>query len=134
MDNYMDFRTGSPENPDPKHDPARKAMGFARWLSERVDLASLTPQSDLTSTGYCLANPGVEYLAYRPQSDSKEFSAKLESGRYAVEWTDLTSGRVVKAKDLQVRGDAVVKAKDLQVGEYRFVPPVKNPSILHLKK
>ncbi|MHC4352692.1 MAG: apiosidase-like domain-containing protein [Planctomycetota bacterium] len=134
MDNYMDFRTGLPENPDPKHDPARKAMGFARWLSERVDLASLTPQSDLTSTGYCLANPGVEYLAYRPQSDSKEFSAKLESGRYAVEWTDLTSGRVVKAKDLQVRGDAVVKAKDLQVGEYRFVPPVKNPSILHLKK
>jgi len=30
MDNYMDFRTGSPENPDPKHDPARKAMGLSR--------------------------------------------------------------------------------------------------------
>ena len=121
MDNYMDFRVGSPEKPDPKHDPARKAMGFARWLSQRTDLAKLTPRKDLASTGYCLAKPGAEYLVYQPQGDSKEFSVKLESGRYTVEWTDLTSGRVVKAKDLQV-------------SEHTFVPPVKNASILHLKK
>ncbi|MHC4369453.1 MAG: hypothetical protein ACYSW8_17725 [Planctomycetota bacterium] len=82
MDNYMDYRVGSPQRPDPKHDPARRAMGFARWLSQRTDLAKLTPRKDLASTGYCLAKTGAEYLVYQPQGDSKEFSVKLESGRY----------------------------------------------------
>jgi hypothetical protein len=123
MDNYMDFRTGSPENPDPKHDPARNTMGFARWLSERVDLASLTPQNNLASTKYCLANPGIEYLVYQPQSGAKGISVKLRDGTYAAEWTDLNSGRVVKVKNLQA-----------VAGENTIVSPLENPSILHLKR
>ena len=33
MDHYMDFRMGSPDKPDPQHDPARRAMGLARRLA-----------------------------------------------------------------------------------------------------
>jgi len=123
MDNYMDFRTGSPEKPDAKHDPARKAMGFARWLCERVDLALLTPQNDLASTKYCLANPGLEYLAYQPQSGAKSFSVNLKPGKYAVEWMNLISGGLTKAKDLQGGN-----------GKNTFTPPFGGPSILHLKR
>jgi len=123
MDSYMDFRIGSPEVPDPKHDPARRAMGFARRLSERAGLASLTPRDDLASTKYCLANPGREYLAYQPQSGAKSFNVKLESGKYAVEWTDLVSGHVVKGEDLNAA-----------TGEREFQSPFKTPSILHLAK
>ncbi len=123
MDNYMDFRMGSPEKPDAKHDPARKAMGLARWLSERADLALLTPQDDLSSTGYCLANPGVEYLVYQLQGDAGSFSVRLESGPYSVEWTDLTSGRVVTGDALQA-----------EAGDNTFTPPFESPAILHLKK
>ncbi|MHC4117779.1 MAG: putative collagen-binding domain-containing protein, partial [Planctomycetota bacterium] len=78
---------------------------------------------DLASTGYCLAKTGAEYLVYQPQGDSKEFSVKLESGRYTVEWTDLTSGRVVTARDLQAAA-----------GENTFAPPTESPAILRLKK
>ena len=122
MDSYMDFRTGSPQRPEPKHDPARKAMGFARWLGERVDLASLTPQTDLASTRYCLANPGFEYLVYQPQSGAESFPVKLEPGGYAVEWIDPISGGVTAAKDMQAKA-----------GENTFESPFDGPSILHLK-
>ncbi len=100
---------------------ADDAEVLTRWLSERADLASLTPQSDLASTKYCLANPGVEYLAYQPQASAKNFSVNLELGKYAVEWTNLVSGGVTKANDLQ-GGD----------GENTFTPPFDGPSILHL--
>ncbi len=122
MDNYMDFRTGSPEVPDAKHDPARKAMGFARWLSERVDLASLTPRSDLASTKYCLANPGMEYLVYQQQGSGRSLSLKLEPAMYAVEWIDLTGGRTAKGKDLQAKA-----------GDTTFQSPFDGPKMLHLK-
>ncbi len=123
MDHYMDFRIGSPKKPDPRHDPARKAMGFARWLSERAALADLEPRNDLSSTNYCLANPGKEYLVYQPQTGGKSFEVKLESRTYKVEWTDLISGRLITGKDMDARS-----------GENLFTPPFENPSILRLVK
>jgi hypothetical protein len=123
MDNYMDFRADSPERPDPKHDPARKAMGFARCLSECTDLAALTPQGGLASTKYCLANPGMEYLVYQPQRGAKSFSVRLESGAYAVEWTDLTNCRAAKADDLQAAA-----------GENTLESPFDGPSMLYLTR
>jgi hypothetical protein len=97
-------------------------MGFARWLSERVDLAPLTPQNDLTSTGYCLANPGSEYLVYHQHGGGGSFSLKLESAMYAVEWADLADGRIAKAGDLQA-----------EPGNMTFQSPFDGPSILHLR-
>ena len=123
MDNYMDFRTGSPDDPDPKHDPARKAMGFARLLADRIDLASLTPQADLASTKYCLANPGREYLVYQPQRGARSLSVRLESGTYAIEWTDITSGRTAKADDLRAAA-----------GNNTLESPFDGPSMLHLTR
>jgi hypothetical protein len=123
MDNYMDFRTGSPDRPDPKRNPARKAMGFARWLSERADLASLTPQKDLASTEYCLVNPGIEYLIYQPQGGGKNFSVNLRPDNYVVEWTDPATGAVTRAEDVQVAG-----------GQKVFASILNGSAILHLKR
>jgi len=123
MDNYMDFRTGSPEKPDAKHDPTRKAMGFARWLCDRLDPAPLIPQNNLASTRYCLADPGFEYLVYQPQSGAESFSVTLEPGEYTVEWTNLLSGGLTEAEDLQAGS-----------GRSTFTPPSGGPSILHLKR
>ncbi|MHC4072617.1 MAG: DUF6298 domain-containing protein, partial [Planctomycetota bacterium] len=122
MDNYTDFRTGSPEKPDPKHDPTRRVMGFTRRLAERVDLALLIPHSDLSSTKYCLADPGREYLAYQPQP-GKEFSLNLKPGTYAVEWTDASSGNSIKSDTLRAK-----------TGKNTFIPPFDGPAILHLKE
>ncbi|MHC4432952.1 MAG: hypothetical protein ACYTBS_14010 [Planctomycetota bacterium] len=119
----MDFRTGSPDRPDPKRNPARKAMGFARWLSERADLASLTPQKDLASTEYCLVNPGIEYLIYQPQGGGKNFSVNLRPDNYVVEWTDPATGAVTRAEDVQVAG-----------GQKVFASILNGSAILHLKR
>ena len=123
MDHYMDFRIGSPGKPDPKHDPARRAMGLARRLSERVDLISMTPQSEPASTGYCLADPGREYLVYRPQGRGKEFTLILTPGKYSVEWINPQSGKSIKSQDHRAK-----------TGTNTFVPPFKGPAILHLRK
>jgi hypothetical protein len=59
---YMDYSLES----DLSREPARKAMGDTLAYSKRVNLAAMFPHSHLASTGYCLANPGSEYLIYLP--------------------------------------------------------------------
>lgn len=44
----------------------RRAMGHTRGYANRINLAAMVPRNDLSSTEYCLANPGFEYLVYLP--------------------------------------------------------------------
>ena len=39
MDGYVDYRIGSPDQPNPKWDVTRQTMGQARTLAERIELA-----------------------------------------------------------------------------------------------
>jgi hypothetical protein len=39
-------------------------MGSTLTYANRMILVDMTPQPSLSSTGYCLANPGAEYLVY----------------------------------------------------------------------
>jgi hypothetical protein len=52
--------------PDTAKEAARKAMGDTLAYAKRFNLAAMFPCNQLASTGYCLANPGVEYLIYLP--------------------------------------------------------------------
>lgn len=65
-------------------DGIRNAMGRTRMWAERIDLAHMTPQGGLASSGYCLANPGQEYLAYQPGGGA--LTLTLSPGTYRVEW------------------------------------------------
>ncbi len=119
----MDFRIGSPERPEPRHEPARKAMGLAKRLSEQIDLVSMTPQNNLVSTGYCLANPGREYLVYQPDGGYKKFTLTLAPGKYSVEWINPLSGNSLKSQYHHAKSDTSA-----------FTPPFKGSAILYLKK
>src|SRR5215468_4941143 len=44
----------------------RNSMGYALKYSHLVDLSSMSPSSEVCSSGYCLINPGREYLVYLP--------------------------------------------------------------------
>jgi len=101
MDHYRDFRVGSPSGPDSKHNPARKAMGLARSLADRVDLASLVPQADLCSTKYCMADPGRQYLIYRPNTEREKISVDLEAGQYALKWISTSDGQCKQAAEIR---------------------------------
>lgn len=123
MDHYMDFRMGTPDEPDPKHDPTRHAMGLARRLAERIDLAFMTPRGELSSTGYCLADPGKAYAVYQPDEAGEEFDLRLEEGDYRIEWVNCASGEKKSSGDMHI-----------VEGTKPFSTPFGGPSVLYLKR
>lgn len=73
----------------------RQNLGYARALTARMDLAGMTPRSDLCSTAYCLAKPaasGAEYLAYLPSGGSVSVNLSATSRTLSVEWLDPATG------------------------------------------
>ncbi|MCK5280727.1 MAG: DUF4038 domain-containing protein, partial [Cyclobacteriaceae bacterium] len=98
---------------------ARRYMGDARKYAERVDLALMTPQDSLSSTKYCLANPGSHYIIYQPNSGS--FNVNLVAGTYNYEWFNPISGVVVESGIITVSN-----------GNKNFVPPFSGEAVLYL--
>lgn len=118
---FMDPCDGSVLGEDRGWERIRSAMGHARRIAERVNLAALTPQDQLASTGYCLAHPGGEYVIYQPVG-GKEFSLELKAGRYALEWIDAERGAVERRE--------AIEADD---GPRQFRPPFTGAAVLYLK-
>jgi len=75
-------------NPD-KVDVAsiRKSMGDARVWANRIHLRTMTPHGELTSTNYCLADPGNEYLVFVP-ADMAGATVELPEGKFRFLWYD----------------------------------------------
>jgi Family of unknown function (DUF6298) len=105
----------------PGFDEGVRAMGDTRRFAARINLVALTPHSDLSSTGNCLADPGAEYLAYQPGSGA--FTLDLVPGRYRLEWFDPSTGNTVDRAQIIVNSNAAVD----------FTPPFSGDAVLHLK-
>jgi hypothetical protein len=80
----------------PQAEPIRQAMGTTRRLAERINLATMTPRPDAASSGYCLADPGKEYLIYLPQGGVVTVDLSKAPGPFAMEWIDPRSGTVTQ--------------------------------------
>jgi len=105
---------------DPQWEPIRRSLGYTRRFAERMNLTAMTPRSDLSSTKYCLAQPGVEYLVYQPQPN-QPFTVTLAAGQYRAEWLNPSTGEAVEA--------GAVEAKDAEVS---FAPPFGGDAVLYL--
>lgn len=103
-------------------DGIRRSMGFARQLSERVDLAAMTPQDQLSSTGFCLASPGSEYLVYLPSAGTATVTLNDVKGELAAEWLDCSTG--------QYRPGAKVDGG----GPRELTSPVAADAVLYLRR
>jgi hypothetical protein len=101
---------------------ARKAMGDTRRYAERINLAAMAPHNELSSTRYCLANPGAEYLIYQPKS-GEAFSVELKQGTYRYEWFNPAKG-----ENGETGG---VTTTD---GAHQFKPPFESDAVLWLMK
>lgn len=99
----------------------RVAMGYARAWSERINLVAMEPENELSSTGYCLADPGQEYLVYAGDEDL-EVTVHLLPGEYHMLWFDTETGEETDSK-LLVSGGI----------NNRLSKPFSAPSLLHLK-
>jgi uncharacterized protein DUF6298 len=121
----------------PEVEKIRWAMGDSHRYADKMSLSAMTPQGNLSSTGYALANPGAEYLIYQPGSGP--FSVTLQPATYQVEWfnpaTRQTSpGEAVNGGSAQTftppfSGDAVLYLKNTNIAGSPALSPVLTPSI-----
>src|SRR5262245_45195079 len=100
----------------------RKNMGYTLAYANRMNLATLTPRSDLASSKYCLANPGTEYLVYQPRA-GEAFSVELNTGTYRCQWFNPASGAPAEEGRVEALG-----------GAQQFQPPFESPAVLYLWK
>lgn len=98
----------------------RKAMGYALAYAEKMNLKDMEPLSSISSTSYCLANPGVEYLIYQPILNST-FSLNMAEGTYSYEWFNPNSGEVASKGSFKVEG-----------GNQSFTPPFNEDAVLYI--
>ena len=100
----------------------RRAMGVAHQWSERLNLVKTVPSEDIASTRFCLANPGVEYLIFQPNSN-EPFTAKIPEGDFRFEWFNPLTGKTEKRGEMRVNS-----------GESNFKAPFAGPSAVYLQK
>ena len=85
--------------PDPYWDILRINMGYTHLYADKMNLAAMTPQCGLASSGYCLANispKGAEYLVYLPQGPWVTVDLSAVSGNFSVEWFNPSTGAVIR--------------------------------------
>lgn len=75
----------------------RRNLGYALTYANRLNLAAMLPRPDLSSTGYCLANPAAnkaEYLIYLPEGGSVTVDLSDVTEELSVEWLNPENGLV----------------------------------------
>jgi hypothetical protein len=107
----------------PEYDLIRKNMGYTRKYATRIDLVKMIPRSELSSTGYCLADEGIAYLIYFPEGGEAKINLTGATGEFTAEWF------------IPVMNLTVVSPKTLKGGRYRTMePPVSLDAVLYLRK
>jgi hypothetical protein len=93
-------------------DAIRRSLGYTNGYALKMSLAGMTPRGELASTGYCLADPGLQYLVYAPEKyrtgerllrsiPSSRFPETVRvnlsglHGKVDFEWFHPASGKIV---------------------------------------
>lgn len=117
---------------DPYWNVIRDVLGQTRTYAQKMNLAAMTPQGHLSSSGYCLANPGSEYLIYKSGTRGwksyfarlrRSFTLNIIAGTYSYEWYNPSLGEVADAGFITVKG-----------GNQSFTAPFSGDSVLWLHK
>src|SRR5688572_23695323 len=97
-----------------------------RSYAQKINLIAMEPYTDLSSTGFVLANPGEEYLVLQPTVTTDPFTVMLKAGTYAVEWFSVNSREIKSSSEMTVKID----------GDNSFLPPFEETGavVLYIKK
>jgi len=106
----------------PQFELLRRNMGYTLRYARKVNLAAMTPQGELASTGFCLAEPGKEYLVYLPEGGEVTVDLSGASGSIAVEWFDPRSGDTTQGH-ITSGGQ-----------KHSFQPPFDGDAVLYLRR
>jgi hypothetical protein len=140
---------------DPNYEPVRVALGQTLTVAKHIGLANMIPRPDLSSSGYCLANSGREYLVYLPSSShwvesrvralmqathfSWKVSRALEYGRALVHLSvdvdlSMTSDRFHVTWFSPSSGEFIQGSQIYGGVKTSFKAPFSGPAVLHLAK
>lgn len=107
---------------DAQWEPIRRNLGHALRLTQRLNFASMTPQNKLASTGYCLADPGKEYVVYIATGGKATINLQESPARFDVEWFDPSRGKTTAGEP--IAGGA----------EREFMAPFDGDAVLRLSR
>lgn len=110
--------------PDPYWDQIRNSMGYTLTYAKKMDLAKMTPQGSLASSGFCLANPSAtaaEYLVYLPSGGTVTVNLSATTQVLNVEWFNPSTGTTSS-------GGTVTGGSTLS-----FTAPFSGDAVLYLK-
>jgi hypothetical protein len=123
MDPYLEVwanrNNPSGGRPDSSWNAIRDALGYTRVYAERLDLERTVPSTTLCSTGYCLVEPGRQYLVYQP--DPGSFTLTVLAGSYRFEWFNPAKGSVVQSGMMTLPAE-----------QHTFAPPFTGDAVLLL--
>jgi hypothetical protein len=119
--------TGAPVGGDPgictgvdrNWNPIRLAMQDVLVYAKKIDLKNMTPQGSLSTSGFCLANRGLQYLVF---STSTSFTLTTVAGTYTFEWFNPLTHMIVQAGSVAVGNSQ------------NFTAPIGEASVLWLHK
>jgi hypothetical protein len=115
---------GIGSRPDTRWDQVRHTMGYIRDYADRMNLAAMTSQGNLSSTGNALANTNpanAEFLVYAPSGGGFTVDLSSTSGPLAVEWMNPQTG-------------AKIPGANASGGATRaFNPPFSGDAVLYLR-
>jgi hypothetical protein len=83
-----------------KWDDVRRNMGYARAFALQMNLNRCIPHSELCTSGYCLADPGQEYLFFFPAGGNEGISLRGCPGLYQMQWFDPATGKTYQAEPI----------------------------------
>jgi hypothetical protein len=116
---------------DPYWNDIRVAMGRIRVFAFKMNLAALMPHRELSSRGYCIANPGSEYLVYKPALGGwksylewfhRSFTLNMLAGTYYYEWYNPSLGEATETGFIKVSN-----------GRQHFKAPFNGDVVLYLR-
>ncbi len=90
---------GNPD--DPAIEEVRRNLGYARKYALRMDIVRADPQNALSSSGYCLAKIGSQYLTYLPSGGNATVDLGNTRGWLEVEWLNPKTGLVIKGAGIK---------------------------------
>jgi len=111
--------------PDSRWDNFRNNMGYMlNYANNRLDLLKMTPQGNLSSTGFCLAqtpSTGAEYLVYAPNGGSFTVNLSATTRTLNVEWLNPSTGAIINGGTIS--GGS---------GSQSFTPPFGGDAVLYV--
>ncbi len=95
---------------NPQWEGIRKSMGLAREIAGKINLARMEPARETASTGYCLQDPGNEYLVYLPFGGEVKLDLAGFSGAFRCEWFNASTGERSSGGEVGGSGALVLRS------------------------